>query len=675
MDHARSPYRLSEVLYYCTSALAALLALAAPGTSLRWLGLSALVIGQAACGVRRRYRWQPAVYLIATYVLCRVAEPLNIPVVGKHPLLGRAYLPAICALSLFVARRGFSLECLRGGSGWRRAGAACVFALLLLYLTASTSSSLFLPGWRVLVTAKSLLSVALTAVWFIPWVGSAFALFDALGRLVRGGAPSRRRRDFLLLFAIGLAAGLAYLAMYRPGLMSPDSSVQWRQATGALPLSDWHPYLHTLIIRLLSKAYPSPVVLPLLQIALSALVYASWGTFLLQRGARRTYLYGLLILFSVAPFHAILNITLWKDVLYTLALTFLTLQFARIAVGREDYFARPSNAVAFAVSTALVWSMRHNGFIVGICALSTVGACLALCLKSSPRRGGRGAFAMSAIITLILAAELAVLKVVPKALGVIPNQRAAGYTTFLSPLGALAKDGVYSTRPLDRTDTGTLALMESVMPIETWIQQYQKYTVFKYLVDNDLLFVTNASRLRPADVLAVYGRNLLKYPAYVVGDRLNKTSILWSITDTDFQIDSIVYSYVKDMREYGVPAYTCVPGRRLFEFLEKYNELFFRLGIYSMVLVLLFGYIAIKGERGLMLVYIPLAANTLSLLLSMPSPEYRFGYYLFELAPFMLTFVLVEMHHGSPANLAPRAPAGCSDNIPPPTARRFTKCI
>jgi len=74
-------------------------------------------------------------------------------------------------------------------------------------------------------------------------------------------------------------------------------------------------------------------------------------------------------------------------------------------------------------------------------------------------------------------------------------------------------------------------------------------------------------------------------------------------------------------------------------------------------------------------VYIPLAANTLSLLLSMPSPEYWFGYYLFELAPFMLTFVLVEMHHGSPANLAPRAPAGCSDNIPPPTARRFTKCI
>lgn len=648
----RSASRLSEILFYSASALLALVALATPDGALRYLSLSIVVIGQSIYGLRHHYRGQAVVYLMATYLLLDILRPLNIPILQSHPLLLTAYCLSIYASSAVVARYGFALEFLGTKTGARKTGAIAVFVLLLLYLVFSTSSSIFLPGHRILITGRSLFSIALIALWFIPWIGCAFKVFDEVKNLI-SGTSSSTALDFLSFFAMGSAAGLAYLFLYRPGLMSPDSYVQWRQAVGILPLSDWHPYLHTLIIRMLVAVYRSPIMLPLLQIALSALVYAAWGNFLLQRGARRTYMYILIAFFSIAPLHALLNISLWKDVLYTLALTFLTLQCARIVVYKENYFTRIGNNASFAVSTVLVWSIRHNGFIVGIVALSAVGVYLISCLRCTARTCTRAAVNSGAVIILVLASEVVILEALPRALSVLPNQAAAGYTTFLSPLGALARDGVYSRLPLEGADAETLALMERVMPLEAWKRQYQKYTVFKYLCDNDGAFVRNASALRASEVLRVYWMNLLKYPAHVAADRINKTSILWNITDTDFAIDSIVYSYLSDMKDYGIPAHTCAAGQWIFKGLQKYNDLLFRLGSYSLILTLLLGYVVLTGHFRLSFVYIPMLANTASLMLSMPSPEYRFGHYLLEVFPFVLTFILVEIRNeeyaGSPA--------------------------
>ncbi|MDD5556351.1 MAG: DUF6020 family protein [bacterium] len=643
MEHPRAHCTLNrfhEALYYSVSALLTFLALSAGAAGIRFACLSILVTGQATYGLLQRYRGQPAVYLLATCALIEVVRPFNVDILRDYGSFPGIYYAGIYALGLIVSGYGFELGFLKDGRSGKTVVNILLFVFLLLLLVVSTSSSLFLTGHRLTASGRSLLSIALVAVWFIPWLGAVMKAFDAARRLI-GGEARPRAFDFTLLFAVGTATGLTYLSLFSPGLTSIDSFGQWDQAMGRMPLSDWHPYLHTLALRWLAAIYPSPIMLPLLQILLSAFVYASWGAFLLRRGANRTYVYLLLFIFSLLPLHAMLNITLWKDVLYTLALAFLTLQFAKITALKGRFFRSMHNSVSFVVSTILVWNLRHNGFVVGVTATVALAACLIFYMA----RNGRGertiARSACAMIALILASQVVFRVILPGGLGVIPNPRGAKYATFLSPLGAIARDGL----PLDAE---TSALMERIMPLDDWKDKYAKYSVGDYLWDTEGAFIESSSRLDTWTVLWTYVRTLRRHPAHVVAERMNQTANLWNMTDFVSPIYTLPYTYEKDMRERGMPTYTSPGGRRLIRFLQRHSQWLFNLGIYSVILALLLYYVILRGTYRLCVLYIPLIANGISLAIAMPSTDYRFGYYVFELCPFVFTFILVEMNrHGN----------------------------
>lgn len=642
MKQDRRSDRVKEYLFYVSAALLALAALIAVDPDARLAFLSVLMIGQTICGIRHRYGGQAVVYFIATYVMFEVISPLNLNILRNHTVLFAPFCMCVYAASVVVGRYGFALDPPRGNSRRERIGTILLCAIVLLYLVCATSSSTFLSGpypifgseYRIVVSITSAIAIVLIAMWFIPWLGFVLKAFDRIGILICRKTRSRRL-DFAGLLFMGLLPGLAYLWLFSPGIMSEDSFVQWDQAIGRTPLSDWHPYMHTLLIRALANIHASPIMLPLLQIALSAFIYASWGTFLIRRGARRGYIYVLLLLFSSAPIHAMLNISLWKDVLYTLALAHLTLQYAKIIAYRGGYFARVHNIASFVISTIVVSSVRHNGFIVGISSVISLAVCAVAWARSGQYRGKGIIPNLCKGMLALLLSEAVIAWVMPGVMNVAPNARGTAYPTFLSPLGSLAKDKAI-------IDPDTMAVMKGIMPLERWESQYGRYSVGGYIWDDGGLFIPNAGKLSMAEVFALYLKTLLRHPEYVIADRMNQTSLLWNITDVDIEIYSLAYTHWKDGAEHPLTTHNSA-GRMLIKFLQRYNELIFRVGVYSLILVLLLYYILVKKCYRLCVLYIPIIANTVSLMLVMPSQDYRFVYYVFELAPFVMTYVLLEI--------------------------------
>ena len=76
--------------------------------------------------------------------------------------------------------------------------------------------------------------------------------------------------------AVAQSRGADYLWVFWPGLMSPDSYDQWRQAASLWGIGDGHPAFHTMTLWLVGRLWYSPAAVAIAQIlALSTVV--GWG--------------------------------------------------------------------------------------------------------------------------------------------------------------------------------------------------------------------------------------------------------------------------------------------------------------------------------------------------------------------------------------------------------------
>ena len=149
--------------------------------------------------------------------------------------------------------------------------------------------------------------------------------------------------------------------------MSSDSVDQWSQALGARELADWHPVLDTLWIRLWSFAR-TPAVPIAVQILLLAAVVA--------RGCRLQRAIGIpdwIVTFealavALAPVTVALELTLWKDIPYSIAVLAGTLLLWLL--WRMPWRAsRPAVSLSLGLLVGAMLAFRHNGFVAAICTV------------------------------------------------------------------------------------------------------------------------------------------------------------------------------------------------------------------------------------------------------------------------------------------------------------------
>ncbi len=162
-----------------------------------------------------------------------------------------------------------------------------------------------------------------------------------------------------------------FLLTNYPGVMTPDSLNQYRQAAGIEGYSDHHPWLHTMLINLFyelglmisGNEYFAISCYTIVQMLLVALGIGYVWTTLYELGLKRKYCIAGMVLFAIYPYNLIYAVTIWKDILFTVSVLVLTITLFRMYLQvNEDKNICCRDLVMYAVCGFFMTMLRHNGF-------------------------------------------------------------------------------------------------------------------------------------------------------------------------------------------------------------------------------------------------------------------------------------------------------------------------
>ena len=170
----------------------------------------------------------------------------------------------------------------------------------------------------------------------------------------------------LLWGAVGFLCYLPYFLAFYPGVTTPDSIWQIRQALHLVPYNSQHPFLHTLFIELCMRIRGGDVnrgnaVYSLLQMGFLCVCYQAVLTMLRKELAPRWFLVLCWMFFFLCPYCAVYSITMWKDVPFGAAVLVLFVYVWHRC--RRQAVWTPGARILFFVLSLLVSLLRSNGFI------------------------------------------------------------------------------------------------------------------------------------------------------------------------------------------------------------------------------------------------------------------------------------------------------------------------
>lgn len=150
-----------------------------------------------------------------------------------------------------------------------------------------------------------------------------------------------------------------------PGIMTPDSLSQYRQIMGEEILKNHHPWMHTLTMGLFIKAgmlitnntYFSISMYSIFQMIMVSLGIGYSIECMYEKGVSRAFRVFALLAFVLYPYNLIYSVTLWKDVLFSIATLVFTVTLIRVS---DKWELR--DKILFVISGIAMCLYRHNGY-------------------------------------------------------------------------------------------------------------------------------------------------------------------------------------------------------------------------------------------------------------------------------------------------------------------------
>lgn len=173
----------------------------------------------------------------------------------------------------------------------------------------------------------------------------------------------------LASFAVCVVCRIPWLLYSYPGIMTPDSINQFEQVIGMKPFSNHHPWLHTLTISLfynIGTVFAETkngafVFFTIFQICFMsfAVAYLIW---VMSKYTKNLYLLcGLIAIYAFLPYHNVMSICIWKDVMFAgTLLMFCTALFYLLKEGVKKQTS--FSIVLYFVSGFLMCLHRSNGW-------------------------------------------------------------------------------------------------------------------------------------------------------------------------------------------------------------------------------------------------------------------------------------------------------------------------
>ncbi len=232
-------------------------------------------------------------------------------------------------------------SCVAPWGGW------CFIALAVAYSTVVFVFSFAVDWGHVLLPL-----IVMSAVFF--WVLSHCLRID--GTLT----PSAERHGSL--FVIPALVLAVYLPLVWNGMLSsPDMVGQWKQAMGDAPVNDWHPIMHTYLIRLIAYVARTLKGVAIVQVCVFALLLDLLHATFRRYGYCRWASALIVLVAAFNPFSLTVFRFVWKDSAFALAGLAVTICQIHVFRTRGDWLRGwriPLMALCLTAATFL----RHNGF-------------------------------------------------------------------------------------------------------------------------------------------------------------------------------------------------------------------------------------------------------------------------------------------------------------------------
>lgn len=212
--------------------------------------------------------------------------------------------------------------------------------------------------------------VLLFFLTFIYWL-SIFCLISSflIEKVFRLQNNSKNQKLLISLFLLLFLSWSVYLFVFDPGIMTNDSYNQWRQANGYLALSEWHPLIHTYLIKFASYFYYSPSSFLLAQIFFASLLVSFLMKKFLDRGVSPKIIVFITLIYVLYPINGFYFSTLWKDIPYSILLLAFYYFFKELIDSKGLILNQNRYFTLFLVVSFLTIEFRKNGAIVVILCL------------------------------------------------------------------------------------------------------------------------------------------------------------------------------------------------------------------------------------------------------------------------------------------------------------------
>lgn len=174
----------------------------------------------------------------------------------------------------------------------------------------------------------------------------------------------------LCAFLLCMVCWFPYYLYQYPGVMTPDSLNQFEQVPGVIPYSNHHPWMHTLLIKMIyTLGYRLTgsmlIALSLYTLFQMAALAASVGYFintLRLFQVKPPLCLAVTLFYALIPYHAVFSVTIWKDILFAAALLCFSCTLLRFLRGEPDKAPGRGDLALFVLTGLMLCLFRSNGW-------------------------------------------------------------------------------------------------------------------------------------------------------------------------------------------------------------------------------------------------------------------------------------------------------------------------
>lgn len=437
----------------------------------------------------------------------------------------------------------------------------------------------------------------------------------------------------LCAFLLCLVCWLPYYLYQYPGVMTPDSLNQFEQVLGLIPYSNHHPWMHTLLIKLIytigfrltgSMLIALSLYTLFQMCVLAGSVWYFISTLRLFRVKPKICLL-ITLFYALIPYHAVFSVTIWKDILFAAALLCFSCSMLRFLLKKSLPIL---HLIIFVLTGLMLCLFRSNGWYAFL-------LCLPFLFVFFRKKAGIFYPALAAIFLIAAIIKYPVMN----AFHVTAPDLVESLSIPIQQIAAV----LCNDRALSKEE---LALIEQVVDLTYIKQLYDPHFAdnIKELVragNQDYLAEHKGEFFRlwaglglryPGDYMTAYIRQTYGYwypdSFYLVAEAEGVSATSLGVSHTPLIRGPLVIK----AKEISI---------KLGGMLPLYGTLW-SMGVACWVMLFCIGNTLIRGERPKLVLYLPSLALLLTVLIATPvATEFRYVYFMVFALPFYLMAALL----------------------------------